>query len=187
MIKELVKEVYQCLDNDSYMAALIVALTLPDICGKAEYAEEKPRKRYVDWYDDYVNNDDNNGLNHLSHSNGELVYSLRCSLLHQGNPNIDVNKLNYEYFELIWQGNKRASYTSESYSAEIVVIDGKEEPIHRRYSVNILNLCDKICTAALSYYNKYQQKFDFLDYHLSSMDERTRINFKIDPKIVKLP
>ena len=33
MIKQMIKEVNICLENDCYYAALMTALTLPDICG----------------------------------------------------------------------------------------------------------------------------------------------------------
>ena len=85
------------------MSALITALILPDICGKAKYPEmeKQTKQRYIKWYDEYIgqyekDTEDERGMPYLS---GELIYSLRCSVLHQGNPNIDGKKLDIEYFE----------------------------------------------------------------------------------------
>lgn len=41
MIDHIVKEINICLENDCYISALGMALTLPDICGKAKYPKWK--------------------------------------------------------------------------------------------------------------------------------------------------
>lgn len=52
MVDRIVQDIRGALDHDLYFAALNCALTLPDICGKAEYpAERSSKKRYIDWYD----------------------------------------------------------------------------------------------------------------------------------------
>ena len=63
MVEQLIDDVNRALDNEAYFAALTLALTLPDICGKAQYPESGGGKRYID--------------------------SLRNSMLHQGTPNIN--------------------------------------------------------------------------------------------------
>lgn len=45
MINRITDEMKKCVENECYIAALALALTLPDTCGKAEYPLEKaPRK-----------------------------------------------------------------------------------------------------------------------------------------------
>lgn len=44
----------KALDNDCFFSALSLALTLPDICGKAKYPTDGNKKRYIAWYDEYV-------------------------------------------------------------------------------------------------------------------------------------
>lgn len=90
--------VNKALDAECFYSALSLALTFPDICGKAEYSQEKTTKRYKDWYDEYIGKHEqypceqcqNTPMPYLS---GEVVYSLRNSLLHQGTPNIDVDRI----------------------------------------------------------------------------------------------
>lgn len=41
MVDRIVKEINICLENDCYISALGMALTLPDICGKANYPQWK--------------------------------------------------------------------------------------------------------------------------------------------------
>lgn len=54
MIDEITKEIKICLNNNCYIAALSLALMLPDICGKAEYPNRKTTERYKKWYYEYV-------------------------------------------------------------------------------------------------------------------------------------
>ena len=44
----------KALDNDCFFSALSLALTLPDICGKAKYPTDGNKKRFIAWYDEYV-------------------------------------------------------------------------------------------------------------------------------------
>lgn len=45
MVQRIVDDIRAALDHDLYFAALSTALTLPDICGKAEYPNEKSSKK----------------------------------------------------------------------------------------------------------------------------------------------
>ena len=52
MVDRIIRDIRGALDNNLFFAALNSALTLPDICGKAEYpSEQRSKKRYIDWYD----------------------------------------------------------------------------------------------------------------------------------------
>lgn len=112
MVNELIKEINQCLDNGCVMAGLSLALTLPDICGKAIYPKSKPSDRYVKWFDEYIGQYEHDDklirvdMPYLI--SGELVYSLRNSILHQGNPNIDGKKFGIIYFELLYNQQEGA-------------------------------------------------------------------------------
>ena len=104
MIKKIVKDLESCLENDCLFAALALALTLPDICGKAEYPKEKLiSRRYIDWYDKYIGNYERDRSKSLGDSptelpflSGELVYQLRCSFLHAGDTDIDQKDIHDE-------------------------------------------------------------------------------------------
>lgn len=51
----LLEEIEKSIKNDLFFSALALALTIPDICGKAEYPFSKSNKfRYVAWYDAYL-------------------------------------------------------------------------------------------------------------------------------------
>ena len=123
MVNELIKEINQCLDNGCVMAGLSLALTLPDICGKAIYPKLKPSCRYVKWFDEYIGqyeHDDEHIRVGMPYLSGELVYSLRNSIFHQGNPNIDGKKFGIIYFELLYRQQEGAHVVTGSSEAEII-------------------------------------------------------------------
>ncbi len=47
MINRLVNEIEIALKNNLYMVALNTALTLPDICGKAEFPDKSNKKNML--------------------------------------------------------------------------------------------------------------------------------------------
>lgn len=84
----MIDEIAVALNQGLYLVALSAALTLPDVCGKAEYPEERVSTRYKKWYSTFV-------------PDGNLpedsVYALRCSLLHEGNTNAkDKNDIKFQ-------------------------------------------------------------------------------------------
>lgn len=184
MINELIREINYCLDNDCCMAGLSLALTLPDICGKAMYPGLKPSDRYIKWFDECIGQYEHNeehiqvGMPYLS---GELVYSLRNSILHQGNPNIDGKKFGIIYFELLYQKDEEASVISGVAQAKIIKDEnGNDKAINKKFTVNVRDLCWKLCRLAEVCYKKNKNKFNFFNYNLVDMDYGTRRIFGID-------
>ncbi len=169
MVKQLINEINLALDNNLYLVALNTALTLPDICGKAEYPNEKSsKKRYINWYDNHIGryeiNPENEkcGIN-MPYLSGKIVYSLRCSLLHQGNPNID-GKHNINFSLAIEKKNKFNIYVDSASC-------GNDE---RTYRVSIRRLCCILWWTAEEYYKNNKEKFDFFNYCIVDIDEERK-------------
>lgn len=172
MVSRLVQDIEKALNNDLYFAALVSALTLPDICGKAEYpAEESSRKRYTAWYDEQIGNYEKNprDKNDVPYLSGEVVYSLRCALLHEGNPNVKNEKLKLtpriDHFVLVIEKKNQFDIYGDSSSME----EYGNVRI-RRYKMNIRRLCLIICRVAETYYKENQEKFHF-NYEIEDRDE----------------
>lgn len=184
MVTEIIKEINQSLDNGCVMAGLSLALTLPDICGKAIYPNAKPSDRYIKWFDKYIGQYEHDnehikvGMPYLS---GELVYSLRNSILHQGNPNIDCKKFGIIYFELLYNQQERVHVIAGSSEAEIIKDEnGNDKTINKKFSANVRELCWKLCRLAGVCYKEDKNKFNFFNYNLVDMDYSTRKMFRID-------
>ena len=141
-----ISEIEICLENECYISALALALTLPDICGKAEYPNKSVGKRYIQWYDQYVGSYQKSQSPYsadMPYLSGEVVYSLRNNFLHAGNPNIEKEKIKDELckidqFHLIAGKSLIGDTSRVSYGKELKV----EE---RGYVVNIRLLCMRLC------------------------------------------
>lgn len=177
MIYRIIKEIESSLTNDNFLAALGLALTLPDICGKAEYPNEgRTSVRYKDWYNEYVgkyerppdiySNDDPSRVvnDDMPYMSGEIVYSLRNCFLHQGTPSIDKDKIH----------EPRCQVTHFTLTIASAMNGGSSSVMHncfmdaerRTLEINIVNLCCKLCLVAKSYYNDNKEKFNFFQYDL---------------------
>ena len=165
MVSKIISDCEQALQSGLYFAALSLALILPDICAKAKYPDEKSnKKRYVDWYDEYVapwhkHSKIREDSEELPYASGEVIYSLRCSVLHQGTPGIDSDKCNISDFRLIWETQEPEYLWSSSGTA----------PGERHLDLPIRTICKTILDEARSYYESNMEQFNFFCY---SVEER---------------
>lgn len=171
MIERLIKEIESCLKNELYMSALTTVLTLPDICGKAEFPELGNGERYRKWLDQYVCSQDFNIIR------SEEIYKLRNSMLHQGAPTTKKKGEDIDEFELLIQSPNRASKMMQSRYQDF------DKCV---LSVNIESLCGIICSASAKYYANNKEKFDFINYRLVSVDYRTAKMFRLSDEAVKV-
>lgn len=71
-------EIDQAVDAGLSFAAILAALTIPDICGALCHTGGRAsEKRYVDWYND-------NARHICRFFTGQDCYRLRCGIVHQG-------------------------------------------------------------------------------------------------------
>ena len=175
MVNKIVEDINKALDADAYLAALALALMLPDICSKAEYGDVK--NRYIIWYDEYIGDYDKvgriEGEEGLPWLSGEVVYSLRCNFLHQGTPNIDTCRIKEEsnkidHFVLIIQKKNRFDLYA---SLSDVSKNNYNNKITRDYKINIRQFCLVICNVAKNYYKNNRDKFDFINYTIIDWDK----------------
>ncbi|WP_418846564.1 hypothetical protein [Phocaeicola sp.] len=175
-IERIFDDVEKSLNANCYFAALSLALTIPDICGKAEYpTETKNGKRYKDWYDRYIGVYEIPPYNEsvleeykMPYLSGEVVYSFRNSLLHQGTPNIDNKRIREEanrvdrFIIKIQQKNQYDSYGDSGSQS----MDFKGKVIERTYTVNIRRLCLILCRTGKGYYKENRDKFSFFNCYI---------------------
>ena len=176
MLTRIVNEIRSSIQNENYIAALSLALILPDICGKAEYPNEKNAKRYKSWYENYVEYTerpaDPYGAD-MAYSSSEVIYQLRCSLLHQGNPGIGANEIKnikeerckVTHFVLTINDVFDGGTSMVSYA-------GNDEIRERELKVNIVNLCEKLCRVAEGYYRDNKEIFNFFEYEIEDLRDK---------------
>lgn len=173
MMLRLINDVNKALNAECYYSALALVLTFPDICGKAEYPNERStKKRYIDWYDEHIGKYEqcpceqcqNMPMPYLS---GEVVYSLRNFLLHQGTPNINADRIKdnnnkIDCFELVIETKK----PFDIYGDAAGIYNGGI----KTYRVNVRRLCLIICATARAYYEANKDKFDFFNFAIIDWD-----------------
>ena len=166
MIQTLVDEIRKAMDNDLLLVALSAALTLPDVCGKVAFPDEQSsRVRYVNWFEDeigqYEKSPHHDGVE-MPYVSGKVLYSLRCSFLHSGNPNIDNSQLerNHElpidHFSL--KREKKNQFNIYGDMREVSTNGLKTE---RSYTMSIRRICMIICDVAEAYYLENKERFHF--------------------------
>lgn len=180
MIERLIEDVNKALDAEAYMAALSLVLTLPDICAKAEYGDSlKNKERYIKWFDEYIGQYEKapvkEGEIEMPYLSGEVIYQLRCSVLHQGNPNIDSDKIKDEsckidFFTIVIEKKKPFDIYVDAADVSTMMNPKKSKPV-RSYRVNVRRLCLIVTSVAKGYYEKNKDKFTFFSYNILDWDE----------------
>lgn len=167
MIPIYVDDIRCSLKNKSYFSALSLALTLPDMCGMAEFPNKSVGERYIKWYDKYLGDYMAHGKDELGGNNpwlsGEVVYNLRNTFLHQGNPGIENSRVKeevnrFDKFTLLLGDGTDLQMSTFNVEA------GTEESgkiTYRAIIIDITYLCDSICDFALWYYENNKEKFQF--------------------------
>ena len=164
---KMIYEIEVCLEQELYMSALMLALTIPDICGKAEYPKDGNTSRYIKWFNNYMEQYKSTpsiyGFD-MPFLSGEVVYNLRNNMLHSGNPNIEAKKINdelckIEQFELRFEKDFSGDTSHVSYGAGMRIIE-------RGYIVNAYLLCHRLCETAKGYFQTNTDKFDFFNYKI---------------------
>lgn len=176
MIPVYVNDIRCSLENKCYFTALSLALTLPDICGIAEFPNKSVAERYIEWYDKYLGAYMAQGKDDLGGNNpwlsGEIVYNLRNTYLHQGNPGIASDKVKEEANRLdkfiLMLGDGTVLHT-----ATVNVEAGTKKTgkiTYKAIIVDVTYLCDSICGCALWYYENNKEKFKF-DFDVITQEE----------------
>ena len=175
MVQRIINEVRTAIDNECYIVALMGALTLPDICGKSAFPQTGNRERYTRWCNTYVYPQmpytDENGADldcGITNVNGQIIYSLRCSLLHQGSSDIDGLKCEVEDFELLIQPKNEFDIYVDNIGA--IWTNDDFEHRERHMSLHIRNICRNLCNAAEKYYNEHKTDFGFIKYKISEIN-----------------
>lgn len=172
MLLKLVEDVERAIEHECYFAALALALTLPDICRKAAYpTEEKNWKRYKDWCQEFVSENiprDDPYAGDMPFMNEDILCSLRCSLLHQGNPSIEKGEDDRKYWDERCKVDhfilQITDYGSVEGISANVAYKTKCEVCHREIKLSIREICHRICLAAKNYFENNKDKFTFFDF-----------------------
>ncbi|NMC56343.1 MAG: hypothetical protein GYA50_03875 [Eubacteriaceae bacterium] len=158
-----INDIRSALKHDSYLSALALALTLPDICSQVEAnTNVGNRTLYVNWVNKYL---------HVfrvaceeyeeAEFTGEVCYSLRCRFLHNGTFNVSDKKrnINVDYFKL-----KMPSFIKNSYCFNYIKDRNADGTNTFTAIIDIKYLCEALCDTAENFYNSFPDKSKFEDH-----------------------
>lgn len=96
-MNDLIKALEECLLSHNWHAALFVALSLPDICGKIETPLiNSSQQRYAEWFNKYVTPKYTSINTQTGQENiflsGNDCYALRCAYLHEGVDDVTMQR-----------------------------------------------------------------------------------------------
>ena len=172
MVNRIIEEIQKSLKQENYLDALTMALTLPDICGKADEPSLGTGARYKKWYKDNVVLHEKTSDPHeadmpycgadMPYLSEEVIYQLRNSMLHQGNPNVDAKSIREEQCKI----DEFILFVDEPYDSGLSVVSYEKELkiTNRKLEVNLVLTCNRICNAAKEYYERNTKRFDFFNY-----------------------
>jgi len=174
-MQEKIDDIRISLKNGTYLSALALALTLPDICSQVETRSSKGTatlyKKWVNshllpgYFDEQIPGFDQ------AKFTGNVCYSLRCNYLHSGSFIVKSkpHHVSIEKFTFL----KHGSITSKT-----IPLNGVPKRFGYRYEtifnpdntqtieveIDIEYLCESLCQAAETFYSSYPDKSRFIDH-----------------------
>lgn len=88
-MQRIIDEIKGCLEHQYYFAALILSLAIPDVCLSYEEKKVKNLDSYSEWCKKWFDRDFD--------ISGEVVYALRCAMVHSLNSDIENQRIYQEY------------------------------------------------------------------------------------------
>lgn len=164
----ILDDIERALKAECFFSALALALTLPDVCGKALYPKtERVGERYIKWCDEYLHCECQNDIG------GKIIYNLRNSFLHQSSPHVknyklcDVNWLKEQEQEIEIDYNKsgftiKFSKATGIYTEEYVIQQYDNERAVFNCKINGTGLCEHLISVARKCYRENKNKFEFV-------------------------
>lgn len=176
------EEVRDLLDKESYIAALALALTIPDAYGKLEYPKDGTGDRYRKWYGRYCAfciSPRTCGKPTMLGFDENTCYKLRCELLHAGDADLKPNVLNGFV-------SKEHSGKDVSFTLRVGAGSGtgatwpNDNPDEAEYhlAISIEELCNALCDAADRYERQHPSASDrFPRYMMDDLRQSVVFHF----------
>lgn len=155
-MKNLITSLEQSIRQENWYAALLTALTLPDIAGKIEYYpkyKKKTQLRYQKWFDEYIKHMypapdlvyyvmDFMALgvpsktdSHKNFLTGTECYAIRCKFMHEGSYSV----IDAEALYPLRKGNNQKEIEDRIVDAFQFIVDKNNPNSHMNIKWNFYN------------------------------------------------
>lgn len=169
MFERIIREIEICLNNDATLAALVLALSLPDTLGKIEYGESGTEERYTKWIDKFapaivygrsevtipMKTEGGDYGKKKVPSDGEIIYHIRNTLMHESTTKIKPKK---PITHIRLYDEKANEYGLYVHGIGSSMYDGDLDSLTIHYSISIRGLINGIVASSKDYYKKHESK-----------------------------
>lgn len=147
---ELLNNLYFCIKNKQYYAALVLALIIPDACSQVLYKlHEGDEDYYIQWTKEYVCTRFSPLYQyHMIEEpspDSRVIYSLRNYMSHSGLPETKHRKIEKFYFAFNESSTKFYSHSERNGNI--------------KYNINVPYLCNILYEAGRDFYSKHKNEF----------------------------
>lgn len=178
-VETMLKDIKRALDNDCLWAALSLSLSIPDICGKIKYPNDKPRARFIKWFDEYLGQYEKCPTEEdeieMPYLNGKLFFQLRCAFFHEGTNDIEEKdtSFNLDCFQFITCEKNDFEIYADSISTSLRSGFLKEnDETTFCMDINIRNICNKIIWVTEAFLKEDCQDKKLPHFKVFNSDER---------------
>jgi hypothetical protein len=150
-MENLLQAIKHSIKNDNMYAALFIAISLPDICGKIQYPGIKSQKRYIDWFNQYLKDQYSDPQKPDSpFLTAEDMYAFRCSLIHEGSDEISTQsaRIDINKFILISDGPHLNYFQNRIIKLQL----------------SVKSFCIDICAAVERWLSNNDQNVNLIEY-----------------------
>jgi hypothetical protein len=149
-IELIINEARDSLKDEHYLAALALALTIPDICSEIKSPAKKQGhgKLYSAWVNSHLSCfNSGNGKTGVPDFNGDICWKLRCAFFHSGSDDITLGKahiqktLGLEAFHLLVQPSQSTIRVKQIKIPKASQQTGKGYGV---LEVNIAGICEDL-------------------------------------------
>lgn len=178
-VEVFIQDIRNALNNNCLWAALSLSLSIPDICGKIKYPNDKPSIRFIKWFDEYLGQFEKcptkeNEIE-MPYLNGKLFYQLRCAFFHEGTNDIEEKNtsFNLDCFQFIICEKNDFEIYADSISPSLrFSFQKKNAETTFCMDVNIRNICNKIIWVTEAFLKEDCQEYKMPQLKFYNFDER---------------
>ena len=158
-MERIIKEIKGCIDHQYYFAALVLALTLPDVCVSFEKHQPNGVQTYSEWCDKWMGK--------CVNIDGKIIYALRCAMVHFLDSNIERQPIYNKYLKEKTESRQetfRFYIPREEFEGEITYIQENEKEIRHELCVsslayNIIGGYELFCEAYPGFRHDYGENW----------------------------
>ena len=158
----LINEIEIAINAKSYLSALHMALSIPDMLGKIAYPTFDGNK-YIKWFDEnvrdiifgYLHSKNPLSIDGGPKMCGEVCYALRCKLFHEGVNDITAKtteRINEFVLSFTDEDYVKGSYAGKDYEFDKWDPDSNIVPETNYLYISCKGLCKEIVVAAKEFY-----------------------------------